>query len=643
MLNNGLPSPLNISLVANKGKLIEVEIESPGTEGIGLLNYTFRGEVRGEGDFVRYVNGWVSDGAGNVVILEFPALPEGEYRYAIAATDQAGESSEFLCGRLGAWWGAIEEVPDVVRTPNARVTVGLPGVSGRAVAHWRATTRFENALERAEAAAAEAEEKLSEAMGLLSSASAFMASFNKAVQDCIEVRENYLWVGGVNTGHYLRGDDGVTPHIGADGYWYKGAVRLGDRPAFGKDGLTPYITSDGFWAIGDVKTRVRAEGRDGLDGTAIRRVLIDSVFELPETEERGVYYYVRKGNNEYDVYVWLENAGWSLIGPANDVAALNIATHRVHGMVKFSASEQTVGAPVGWLAGEDGTAVVPLAGEAVAGTGKVVSIDFTGAGAGVHLDADGRFRVGVATTSEYGVAKISTDVLLDNGGFVGLDSEGRARVPRASSREWGVVKLSTGLDVGNTDQTYLTSIGVSADGTIAFNLLSNGALRYVHGVTGWTSSEAPGAATSILDKDERYLGLATSGQFSQGGNRLSLNGASESLLAGVFIASSMDDERESAVPRTETIRGWVEDYAYEKAVVYTRAETEDYVARLLAAYASVAWVNENFYTRGQVDELLRSKVSGHGLEDLYVLTEAERKKLTSVNEEGVYLCYSDSE
>lgn len=637
MLNNGLPSPLNISLVANKGKLIEVEIESPGTEGIGLLNYTFRGEVRGEGDFVRYVNGWVSDGAGNVVILEFPALPEGEYRYAVAATDQAGESSEFLCGRLGAWWGAIEEVPDVVRTPNARVTVGLPGVSGRAVAHWRATTRFENALERAEAAAAEAEEKLSEAMGLLSSASAFMASFNKAVQDCIEVRENYLWVGGVNTGHYLRGDDGVTPHIGADGYWYKGSVRLSDRPAFGKDGLTPHITTDGFWAIGDVKTRVRAEGRDGLDGTAIRRVLIDSVDDLPEREVKGVFYYVRLGEKLYDVYAWLEPDGW-----VNVKETYDIATSEVYGLTKLGTDVVVNrGAPVGTDA--YGNMTVPEAGEAVSGTGKVVSIDFTGAGAGVHLDADGRFRVGVATTDAYGVAKISTDVLLDNGGFVGLDSEGRMRVPKASSREWGVVKLSTGLDVSNTDQTYLTSIGVSGDGTIAFNLLSNGALRYVHGQSGWTSSEAPGAATSILNKDERYLGIATSRQFSQGGNRLSLNGASESLLAGVFIASSMDDERESAVPRSETIRGWVEDYAYEKAAVYTKSETEDYVARLLAAYASVAWVNENFYTKGQVDELLRSKVSGHGLEALYVLTEAEYKRLTSVNENGVYLCYSDSE
>ena len=214
-------------------------------------------------------------------------------------------------------------------------------------------------------------------------------------------------------------------------------------------------------------------------------------------------------------------------------------------------------------------------------------------------------------------------------------------MPKAASNRWGVVKLSTSLQVSNTDQAYINSIGVSGDGSIAFNLLRNGALRHVHGQVGWTVETAPGAAIADLIESERYLGLATSAQFSQSGNRLNLMPASTTTLAGVYIATDMSDDREARVPQARTIRNWVEGYAWNKAAVYTRSETEDYVARVLAAYASIAWVNDNYYTKAQVDALLKGKVSGFGTEALHVMSHAEHQALSSINKNHTYLVFAD--
>ena len=70
------------------------------------------------------------------------------------------------------------------------------------------------------------------------------------------------------------GKDGVTPHIGSDGYWYFGSEKTsykatganGKDGEDGADGVTPSIGEDGYWYFGDEKTDYKAVGADGQNG-----------------------------------------------------------------------------------------------------------------------------------------------------------------------------------------------------------------------------------------------------------------------------------------------------------------------------------------------------------------------------------------
>ena len=68
------------------------------------------------------------------------------------------------------------------------------------------------------------------------------------------------------------GEDGVTPHIGANGNWYigtqdTGIKAQGQNGVDGQDGVTPHIGANGNWWIGTQDTGVKAQGQDGSNGT----------------------------------------------------------------------------------------------------------------------------------------------------------------------------------------------------------------------------------------------------------------------------------------------------------------------------------------------------------------------------------------
>lgn len=67
----------------------------------------------------------------------------------------------------------------------------------------------------------------------------------------------------------IKGDDGVTPHIGNNGDWFIGCKDTKVKAAGidGTDGLTPYIGVNRNWFIGTTDTGVKAEGTDGTNGT----------------------------------------------------------------------------------------------------------------------------------------------------------------------------------------------------------------------------------------------------------------------------------------------------------------------------------------------------------------------------------------
>lgn len=66
------------------------------------------------------------------------------------------------------------------------------------------------------------------------------------------------------------GEDGISPHIGANGNWYSGTTDTGVKAAQrGDDGLTPHVGDNGNWWLGTEDLGVSASGAEGQRGTGI--------------------------------------------------------------------------------------------------------------------------------------------------------------------------------------------------------------------------------------------------------------------------------------------------------------------------------------------------------------------------------------
>lgn len=301
-------SCFNFSVAAGISEVIKIRVGVAGEiAGLNVSNATFRFSYQSEGLDIESatVEHYGDDGC---LGLHIPSVDSGEYRYVLDYVDSLGQHGVLLYGRMTAISRVTADaLIDKANAAEVRVLEVMAGSlhGGPLELRWAASSVAAQYAEAAKESAKDAEAAASAAAGFIEDISAtlqrvqaFIESFNRALFEAIRVVDNYLWVGGVNTGHYLRGQDGITPHIGTDGYWYVGTQRLGDRPAFGNDGITPHITPDGFWAFGEFKSTVRAEGRDGLDGTAVRRVLVESYEEIPQSGETcngGFLYYVPAG------------------------------------------------------------------------------------------------------------------------------------------------------------------------------------------------------------------------------------------------------------------------------------------------------------------------------------------------------------
>lgn len=579
--------------------------------------------------------GWLDNGDIEVI---FPNMGVGRYVIAIDYTSQAGEVSRFLDGYAGYLEPRYviehqEQGEDIIIT----VCGSGDGREVMALAGDMVKYSAEEAIE----AAKSAKNAQNEVENLLKQAIAFKESFDKALQDSITVSNNYLYVGGVNTGNYLKGDKGITPHIGADGYWYEGENRLGDRPAFGKDGITPSISADGYWVLGNKVTTVRAIGRDGLDGTAVRRVLIESLDELPAGEERGVFYYHKIGEKQYDVYAWLAPDGWTNIKEASD-----IATADNYGIMKYGTDVLVDGgAPLGRNA--EGQASVPLAGIAVAGTGKLGTSTVLTEGGMVGMNATGNMMVPVATYSSFGAAKLSTSGALTeaNSGEIGHGPRRGLRAKAATESSFGTVKLGSKYGQSNPSP-YLVGIGATSDGRLANNYAFGGALQHRkpgawQGTMSWLDAQISGHPEYFGDMF--YSGLLTTDQFTQSsGHGLELLEATNTRLAGVYIANSMSDTRPAAVPTGGVVVNYLSEHYYGKSQVYTREETETQIGKTLNNYASIQWVQDNYMTRTSIMEELKKKLNCQPgvAENIVFISASDFAKLPTIDPLTAYEIYA---
>lgn len=133
--------------------------------------------------------------------------------------------------------------------------------------------------------------------------SLYVASAEEAGNDPLTYEE---WLESIKG---AKGDPGITPHIGDDGYWWVGSKKT-DVKAQGENGenaITPHIGANGNWFIGEEDTHVPAtgpKGTDGNNGTSFRHGHGKPAADL------GIAGDLYLDIDEWDVYEKTES-GWS--------------------------------------------------------------------------------------------------------------------------------------------------------------------------------------------------------------------------------------------------------------------------------------------------------------------------------------------
>lgn len=631
-----------------------------GSGGMSVLGATFQAACfRAHGDNAGELVAVLPvehDGRDNAVLLTVPELEGGHYDWELRATGEDGGECRLLYGTLSVLSSAdFEHVVEAAEAASLRelaVQIG-GGYAAPLVLRWQAchatVAAAAQAARSAEAAAvarAAAESAAESALARLSAAQAFMGSFNEALRQAVTVVDDYLYIGGVNTGHRLRGEDGVTPHIGADGYWYRGEERL--VSATGEAGVTPGISPTGYWVIGDIVTTARAIGKDGLDGTVVRRVLIGSVEELPAGEERGVLYYVKIGEKLYDVYAWLERGGWTNVKETYD-----IATSDIYGLCKLATDVvHEVAAPV--AANSQGQMVVPPATSIMCGTGKLGTsfVVDSATSAPVGLGANKEFRVPRATFGTPGVLELS-HAANDCANCLGLTPTGTGGVSYATKSSAGVFRLGAEQAMSNP-APYSVGVGSNEKKELSANFVFGGALQCRtgsawQGVMPWLDEvmEAyPGYFGDGQLAAAFYSGLVHSEQFTQTLNGgLTLCSASSSLLAGVYLAESMEDTRVDAVPTAAMVVEYLGEHfgsgddVYKREETYSKEQVDAIDKKIRQDAAEVYKTVEDAHSE---HEALSERIDGcvrrsDSVEEFCVLSMSEYQALQVRNPKCLYL------
>lgn len=304
----------------------------------------------------------------------------------------------------------------------------------------------------------------------------FLYKFEEKIQSVVWVdpETGHLFVGGMDTGAKVTGEPGKSPYVNEDGDWMyyddrDGAWKNGGK-ARGEDGFSPYLDAEGFMVYRDPETgelRVSTEsmhGRDGIDGTTVRRILVEEEKDIPnegETCNGGFYYYVENRDIMPRAIIQVLSTGRT----AGD-------TMKVDGHAVKLPAESTAPAAAATELGGTIKAVcdyleVKVEGDKVLlrSNNITLTVDRSGVGYGVievpmcdeagyrifaWLEQGGGkagwVQVGmandIATQEIYGLVKLGTDMQIEGGAAVGTNEAGEMRVPEAELMASGTVKVS---------------------------------------------------------------------------------------------------------------------------------------------------------------------------------------------------------
>ena len=524
-------------MAAGLAESIELQVGKAGElQGLDVSNASFRFWYEMPEGGVRALV--LQHGAtAGVLDLALPKMEAGEYPYEIIFTDSTGEEGRLMSGVL-----------TVMSTLRAEEIVADANAAQKRVLQVSAGSLHDGPLElrwaASSVAAVYAQQAREAALGL-EDVREQVREFRVFVADWLNNMETFLvmnpvtgtiWVNGYDTGQPYRGEDGKAPRVNAYGFWE--------------------VFIDGQW----VTLPYHAEGKDGLDGTQVRRVLLGSRAELPTDEERGVYYYTPKDSGSgYDMWCWLDNAGWVCFGGD----PYGIATETSLGLVQLGTNQTvTSGAPVGLNSMK--RMMVAMATTSVAGVMKPSSDVVSDAGGGTHFNASGNLLTDVATYAVFGSVKLSESGVLTDGGVIGIDANGRLIAKKATTGSYGTIKLGTSYPT-NPGDGYRVGIG-EFGGEICTAFVPRGALRHWKPNT-WSGKMDWVSDVSWPSMDSYYTCLLTSEQFTQTeDNGLVLLPASRTgdMVGGVRVARNVEDAGSDVVLPATMVR---EKFARKSEIV----------------------------------------------------------------------------
>lgn len=639
--------------------------------GRGRWDYEVR--MRAEtGDVVRLIYGKIAavgeadeqtwgGREGRTMCVHLPKSASEHVRLEWLATSAAQDAADKAQQAAGSAAEAAEEVKQKVDSAVADITASVTEVYEKQVGDL---TALKQAAEAAVADADASRETAEKALEKVETLEGRLEEFKDHLREQIVIDpDTGEWVvAGVETGVKAQGEHGVSPTVSTGYTWLvwddeaHGWVDTGVS-VLGKDGKAPYIDTDGYWMQWDVltqgyvRTGVRAQGRDGLDGSATRRIIIDSTAELPEEVQRGVFYYVRREIEGYDVYAPLEypdgSGEWVLVGEQADVA-----TRESLGMSRLGTSavlDETDAA-----VGHDAQARlrVPAADGVSAGAVKLGVTDAVENGSDIGRDAAGNAVVVAATANRYGGVKCSMG---EQAGCkcLGLTDEGTLGSRWATLYQGGAVRL--GSVFGQLNRIpYQQGVGATSDHQISNNLLFSGALQHQKKAA-WSAKQMTWldavSGSAYFNSNDYYTGLCTTNQFAQSESiGLSLNSATTDMLAGVYLSVDMNDARENAVPTGPMVVQWSLDTHWTKDETMNNEQLEARITERICETHESIWRNldacertetlleRDYATNTRVNEVYDGCIKvANGIDKWRVMTAAAFGNLQTRDKNTLYI------
>ena len=577
MITSGMPASLNLSVVAGKEHVYEFEARRIDGAEIDMRFCTFSGSVRDNKGQETELQVSLQEGTQNVILAAIPALEEGEYDWALSCTYDNGTSDVLISGILGVFWSNLRISEQVAASPNRRCVFRWAGES--VSAQWQQSNYIDQALKETDNAL----EEVNKGVQIVQS---FIALFENKFSSAVYVDPNtgHLIIGGKDSGVKVPGDNGKSPYIDNLGHW-----QFWDE-----------VNSK--WVDGGP-----ANGRDGRDGTSIKRVLVERFEDIPQSGDTcngGYLYYVptpassytaykgekvivkivgeytEEGNtgmsfNGMQVYVKQTGEGWK----EDLVYSVNQMYSPISDM-DYSLYYEGYNAPFSWYGKliDDNTLELTASANGAEVTVYPDSELFVLSNAGTYMvyawvEGSGWVRVDekqdIATDDIYGLMKYGTDAVIEGGAPVGKDAEGRATVSAATEANAGVVK------VAGDYWTYGAQVYTDPNGVLCVPY-GQGAVQ----VKVSSSAEAE-VADVVRQRGVAELGVFTATSENYGVVQFALSAADEAGKA--VTVQVLNDALVSF--KTKELSGYrTKEDSYSKEKLYSK---------------------EELYTKKEVDDLIR--------------------------------------